>query len=285
MDAFNFNKYNSGGAQPSLNRNFIYPILILIPPLLEQKAIADQLSTWDTAIEKTERLIAAKEKRFKWLLNELISKGKKSSTWRRVKLGEVLTESRLSGTNGLEAKKLTVKLYGKGILSKKEKRIGSNNTKYYKRKAGQLVYSKLDFLNGAFGIVPDELDGYETTLDLPAFDISPNISREWLLYFFIRPTYYTRQIGLAKGQRKARRISPTELLNSKIVLPSLNEQKQIVETLNMAQSEINLLKQVANNYKKQKRGLMQKLLNGVWRIDPIVVDRYSMDNEKTGGME
>jgi type I restriction enzyme S subunit len=31
------------------------------------------VSTWDEAIEKTERLIQAKEKRFKWLLRELIS--------------------------------------------------------------------------------------------------------------------------------------------------------------------------------------------------------------------
>jgi len=46
--------------------------LIPVLPLPEQKAIVDLLSTWNEANEKTERLIRAKEKRFKWLLRSLI---------------------------------------------------------------------------------------------------------------------------------------------------------------------------------------------------------------------
>ena len=52
----------------------------------------------------------------------------------------------------------------------------------------------------------------------------------------------------------------------KMPLPPLEEQKQIAETLSTAQQEINLLKQLAEKYKTQKRGLMQKLLTGEWRI-------------------
>ncbi len=249
--------------------------VIKVPPLPEQKAIAELLSTWDEAIEKTEQLIQAKEKRFKWLLQKLISEGRSGTEWKKVKIGSFLTESRIFGTNGLEAKKITVKLYGKGVLPKSEKRIGSKTTKYFVRRAGQFIYSKLDFLNGAFGIVPEKLDSYESTLDLPAFDIAPHVSKDWFLYYLIRPEYYTRQIGLSKGQRKARRVNPTDFLNSKILLPSLVEQKQIAETLNIAQKEINLLKQLAKKYKAQKRGLMQKLLTGEWRIKPEVVKRYA----------
>lgn len=50
------------------------------------------LSTWDEAIEKTERLIQVKEKRFKWLLRSLISEpqmGTYKHEWKKVKLGEV----------------------------------------------------------------------------------------------------------------------------------------------------------------------------------------------------
>ena len=32
------------------------------------------------------------------------------------------------------------------------------------------MYGKLDFLNCAFGIVPTELDNYESTIDSPSFD-------------------------------------------------------------------------------------------------------------------
>ena len=46
-----FTNYNSGSAQPSLNRNFIYPIKIEIPSLETQKRIASILSTYDDLIE------------------------------------------------------------------------------------------------------------------------------------------------------------------------------------------------------------------------------------------
>ncbi len=256
---------------------------ILLPPLPEQKAIADLLSSWDEAIEKTERLIQAKERRFRWLLRSLIidqcSMNNEKAEWKKVKIGSFLTESRISGTNGRDAQKITVKLYGKGVIAKGEKRIGSETTQYYVRKAGQFIYSKLDFLNGAFGIIPDELDGFESTLDLPAFDISDSVSKEWFLYYLIRPEYYTRQLGLAKGQRKARRVNPSEFLKSKIPFPPPEIQKQIAETLSSAQHEIDLLKQLADKYKTQKRGLMQRLLTGEWRIKPDVVKTFE-ENDK-----
>jgi type I restriction enzyme S subunit len=272
----NLNKYATGAAQPGLSVKNIKEIPFVVPPLPEQKAIADLLSTWDEAIEKTERLIQAKEKRFKWLLRELISKPRntqKDAKWKKVKIGSFLTESRISGTNGRDAHKITVKLYGKGVIAKDEKRIGSETTQYYVRKSGQFIYSKLDFLNGAFGIIPEELDGFESTLDLPAFDISDSVSKEWFLYYLIRPEYYTRQLGLAKGQRKARRVNPSEFLNSKIPFPPLEIQNQIAETLSAAQYEIDLLKQLADKYKTQKRGLMQKMLTGEWRVKPEIVNQ------------
>tara|TARA_B100001971_G_scaffold215184_1_gene259321 strand:- start:22431 stop:23621 length:1191 start_codon:yes stop_codon:yes gene_type:complete len=252
-----------------LTREKLIGLPILLPPLPEQKAIAAVLSTWDAAIEKTERLIEAKERRFRGLMQELMCERK---GWKKVRVGSFLTESRIAGSNGLDAKKLTVKLYGNGVIAKSEKRLGSETTKYFVRKSGQFIYSKLDFLNGAFGIIPNELDGYESTLDLPAFDFSLNVSREWFLYYVIRPEYYTQQIGLAKGQRKARRVSPTEFLGSKMPFPPIEEQRQIADALSLVQREIKVLHQILEQYKAQKRGLMQKLLTGEWRVE--VGDSY-----------
>ncbi len=266
-----------GANRYKLNKATLVKLPILLPPRLEQKAIAELLSTWDEAIEKIERLIEAKEKRFKWLLRELITEPRntqKDAKWKRVKIGSFLTESRISGTNGRDAKKITVKLYGNGVIAKDEKRIGSETTQYYVRKSGQFIYSKLDFLNGAFGIIPEELDGFESTLDLPAFEISDSVSKEWILYYLIRPEYYTRQLGLAKGQRKARRVNPSEFLKSKIPFPPLEVQNQIAGTLSSGRREIDLLKQLADKYKTQKRGLMQKMLTGEWRVKPEIVNQY-----------
>jgi type I restriction enzyme S subunit len=53
---FDFQIYNSGSAQPSLNRNFIHPIPVAVPPLSEQRAIADILGTLDDKIELNRRM-------------------------------------------------------------------------------------------------------------------------------------------------------------------------------------------------------------------------------------
>ena len=60
----------------------------------------------------------------------------------------------------------------------------------------------------------------------------------------------------------------------KTLLPTLPEQQQIVSALSTAQQEIDLLKQLAEKYKTQKRGLMQKMLTGEWRIKPEIVNQY-----------
>jgi len=49
-------------------------------------------------------------------------------------------------------------------------------------------------------------------------------------------------------------------------LPTRDHQEVIAETLNTAQREIDILKKQAEAYRKQKLGLMQKLLTGEWRV-------------------
>lgn len=180
--------------------------------------------------------------------------------WSLRKVSEFLTESRTAGSNGRDAKKITVKLYGKGVFAKDEPRPGSVNTKYYIRESGQFIYSKLDFLNGAFGIVPDELNGYESTLDLPTFDFSEGLNPYWLLSFFSRESFYKKFGASAIGSRKARRISPSEFLNIELPLPPLPEQKKIAAILSSVDETISKTKSIIEQTKKVKKGLMQKLL-------------------------
>lgn len=61
LKAIDFDRYNSGSAQPSLNRNFIYPIPICVPEPDEQKAIAHILGTLDDKIELNRRMNATLE--------------------------------------------------------------------------------------------------------------------------------------------------------------------------------------------------------------------------------
>jgi type I restriction enzyme S subunit len=180
--------------------------------------------------------------------------------WVRQRLGKYLKESRIAGTDGSVAKKITVKLYGKGVFGKDEKRQGSENTKYFKRKSGQFIYSKLDFLNGAFGIIPQNLDRYESTADMPAFDSIAEINLDWLLYHFSRDSFYKSFAGNAAGGRKAKRIQVDEFLNIEISFPPIPEQKRIAEVLGSVDAAIEATKAVIDQTKAVKQGLLQTLL-------------------------
>ena len=255
---------SAGHGTGRLDTDLLKDTLLLLPPLPEQHKIVKILRAWDEAIEKLEVLKAAKERCRNWLCSHLISLGAQNAP--RVTFGKFLTESREQGANGVTARKISVKLYGKGAIEKPGSRTGSKNTRYYRRSAGQLVYSKLDFLNGAFAIVDQALDGFESTLDLPAFDVSQEVNVKWLIEYLTRPAFYSQQVHLARGQRKARRIAPDDFLASYVRLPNRTEQDRIVEILAQADREFSLEVQTLQLIRDQKRGLMQKLLTGEWRV-------------------
>jgi len=254
----------------SINSTQLKEFPVLIPPISEQQKIARILSTWDKAIETVEKLIKNSKAQKKALMQQLLT-GKRrlpefDKKWKNTPLEKLIVESRVPGTTGDVAKKITIKLYGQGVVPKNEKRQGSQSTKYYKRKAGQFIYSKLDFLNGAFGIIPKELDGFESTLDLPAFDFKTSVKPTWFINFVSREAFYSANLSLANGGRKARRVNPKDLLNLKVSLPSYSEQQKIASVLTTADNEIEALQQKLDCLKQEKKALMQQLLTGKRRV-------------------
>jgi type I restriction enzyme S subunit len=179
--------------------------------------------------------------------------------WEPKRLGRFLSESRLPGSKGDVAKKITVRLWGSGVFAKNEAVQGSANTQYFRRKPGQLIYSKLDFLNQAFGIIPDELDGYESTADLPCFDISADLNPAFILECVKRKSFYLRVGEAADGSRIAKRIHPETFLASEIPLPSLPEQQKIADFLDSADALIAAQGRKVEELRAHKQGLMQQL--------------------------
>lgn len=255
-------------AVPIVNKSTFENVAVNIPPLDEQRKIVEVLRNWDKAIEEITNLINLLRSRRVAMRYILFSEHRYAV--KTAVFGDFLQESRLTGSDGLVANKITVKLYGMGAVPKNEVRPGSTRTRYFRRTAGQLIYSKLDFLNGAFAIIPQSLNGYESSLDLPAFDISEQVNPKWLIEYLIRPAYYSRQLHLARGQRKARRIAPDDFLASQIKLPDRKVQDRIASALTSADDEIASRCSLLEMYNRQKRGLMQKFLTGIWRVDTTV---------------
>lgn len=182
------------------------------------------------------------------------------SGWPLKKIGDHLTESRLLGSKGDVAKKLTVKLWGNGVFGKNEAIQGSVSTQYFQRKAGQFIYSKLDFLNEAFGIVPAHLDNYESTVDLPCFDVSGELNPAFLLEYVRRSKFYEKVGEAADGSRKARRIHTETFLAFSIAIPSATEQQKIVDCLSSLDGLIVAQARQVDALRSHKKGLMQQLL-------------------------
>lgn len=85
------------------------------------------------------------------------------------------------------------------------------------------------------------------------------LSKDFLWFQFANPNYY-KKIGHVMDGTGQKELSDKQILKLKIRLPRIETQNHIVETLSSAQRKIDLLKQLADKYKTQKRGLMQKML-------------------------
>jgi len=179
--------------------------------------------------------------------------------WDSKYLREYLSESRVAGSKGDLAKKITVKLWGGGVFAKDESIQGSVNTQYFRRSAGQFIYSKLDFLNQAFGLIPNHLDGYESTVDLPCFDFSDGLNPVFLLEYVRRKEFYEKVGEVADGSRIAKRIHAETFLDFPVLIPLPAEQQKIADCLSSLDELITAQARKVGALKTHKKALMQQL--------------------------
>jgi type I restriction enzyme, S subunit len=269
---------NTGG-QENLNSGLIREIEILLPSLSEQTAIADLLSTWDQAIEKTERLIASKENCFHALKqgllvgNERIKSHNKS--WQRYQLSDVLFEHGALSTG--QEKVYSVSVH-KGLINQIE-HLGrsfaaKDRSNYNLVKPGDIVYTKSPTGDFPYGIIKQSRFDFSVIVS-PLYGVftprTPQLGT-FLHYYFESPVNignYLRPI-IQKGAKNTISITNSTFLTNSLCLPTCDDEaKAIAVTLNTGQQEIDLLKNQANAYRQQKRGLMQKLLSGKWRVKTL----------------
>lgn len=259
----------TGTSYPAINSKDLSRISITIPEDLdEQSAIGSLFRTLGDLLTSYKDNLANYQSLKATMLSKMFPKAGQTvpeirldgfeGEWKKDTLEPYLTESRISGDTGLTAKKITVKLWGKGVIEKEEKYAGSSNTQYFVRKAGQFIYSKLDFQNQAFGIIPNELDGYQSTLDLPTFDIQ-NIDPKFLLEYVMRREFYEYQGLIANGSRKAKRIHPEDFLVMPVRIPSLEEQQAIGSYFSNIDNFINSYQEKISQIETLKKKLLQDM--------------------------
>jgi len=281
FDSQDLQRFCNDGTVPVINGTNLKRQRVPLPSFALQQVIASLLSAWDTAIQKTEQLIAAKERHYSHELSRLISRGQqphahvgtfaeevsaRNRGGRPELLGDFLTESREPDADQDPFRRLTVRLHLQGVEARAVRGTESDGaTCYFRRRAGHLIYGRQNIFRGAIGIIPPELDGYASTQDLPAFDIADGIDPQWLYFWLSRKDFYTSLEALATGSG-SKRLHPEEFFKVRIFVPALATQTAIARYLNALREEIGLLGQSVAALKTQKRGLMQKLLTGQWRV-------------------
>jgi type I restriction enzyme, S subunit len=179
--------------------------------------------------------------------------------WTVAELGHLMKESRIPVVKDDPSQRLTVKLHVGGVVQRQERdndKIGA--TRYFIRHKGQFIYGKQNLYKGAIGIVPPELDGFQSTQDVPAFDLE--CVPTWLFYFLARRHVYESLERLAEGTG-SKRIHPRTLLPELIMLPGRDEQCAIAEVLAGIDRVIDRTHKLVIKGKRINQGLIQDLLS------------------------
>jgi type I restriction enzyme, S subunit len=210
------------------------------------------------------------------LIQKYISKpqlDEKSEGWEPVKLGDIFQVQKNKGRKGMPV--FSVTLYD-GIVDRSEidRKMETNLApeEHLLMEAGDLAYNMMRMWQGASGLAKSE------GLISPAYVVirpKPSVDSEFAAYWFKSPRmihlFWAYSYGIT-GDRL--RLYPSDFSLIKCSIPPISTQKRIVQILDKVQREIDLLKQLADKYKTQKRGLMQKILTGEWRVKPEIVNQY-----------
>ncbi len=261
--------------------------LIPLPSLPEQRKIAAILSTWDEAITLTERLIEALRQRKQTLMQMLMrvqDTGEPSvrfpefaDKWESVRFGDIF--ERITRKNAARNQLVLTASAQNGLVDQRtffNKNIaGEAIQDYYLLKRGEFAYNKSSsagYPYGAFKRLDRYDEGILSTLYVCYRLIEELNSSDFFAQFFDgggmdRAVYNIAQEGARN--HGLLNIGIDDLFNSKITIPSAEEQERIADFLKLHdQIYANVVAQ-NNLLETQKRGLMQQLLTGAIRVQAV----------------
>ena len=268
LESLTYDKYNTGTAQPKLNREICESIPVLIPKKEEQNKIATLLSLWDTTIEKQIALIEKLSLRKRGLMQQLLTgkkrlKGGENGAFQR--LGNYISECNRRN-NG--CKRVLSVTNTKGFILQEEqfdKIVASNDTSNYKVvRRGEFAYNPSRVNVGSLAMLNEYDEGILSPMYI-VFKANENIDNTYLLQCL--QSWWFRGHIPAYTQGSVRdSLSFDGLCSMKFYIPTLQEQKAISAILEHADKEIEIQKQKLTAMQEEKKGLMQVLLTGKKRV-------------------
>lgn len=258
----------------SINSTQLKQFPVRLPPLPEQRKIVAILRTWDEAIEKLEALREAMDRRYKALARRFFDPCHptihgRPSTWREFAFGDVFRERNQSGEPSDRLLSITMDA---GVIDRED--VGRRNTStedksdYKLILPGDIGYNTMRMWQGVSGL--SALRGIVS----PAYTVvTPNPDR--ILARYAAHLFKSRRMVFDFERYSQGLTSDTWNLKfpafSKIkaFLPPVEDQEKPVNLLDTLIAQGVVVERQLDTLTSQKRGLMQKLLAGEWRVKAI----------------
>ena len=242
------------GNQANVSTKAMEMFSVNTPSLKEQKKIGELMALLDERIATQNKIIDKLQSLIKGIVDCTILHKEKNAI-----VGDVCSISEQIRAEANIDDIITVRLHGNGVCKSSAENLQLGATQYYRRKAGQLIYGKQNFHNGAIGIVPISLDNGITSKDIPSFDIDEmKCNSVYLLAQLQSPQYYKPAEALTTGTG-SKRLKEETFLKMPIVLPNKREQDDIAVLIHRASMNLDHAKRLLELLSIQKQFLLRQM--------------------------
>lgn len=157
-----------------------------------------------------------------------------------VLIGDILKRIKrpISLVDDQEYKLVTIRMNHKGVVLREKKQGALIKSGMYEVRSGDFILSGIDARNGAFGIVPPELDRAIVTNDFWYFEINETIISKELFLELTATTWFDEICKRGSdGTTQRIRLQSDKFFSQSILLPALEEQGELLSRIHLVKEK------------------------------------------------
>ena len=268
-------EFGHSGGISHLNAGILKQVYVPVPPLAEQRRIACILSTWDQAIDITERLLANSRKQKQALTRNLLLMPAQQEQWPRISINTITERIQRRSTDGDNKLPVLMISSGSGFVRQDEKygrfMAGKSVENYVWLKKGEFAYNKGNSKLYEFGCVFPLINHEEGVVPhvYVCFRFNDQCHPMFYEHLFAADFLHDQLGALVNtGVRNngLLNIRPNDFFGCAVPLPSMKEQVRISNVLHEANEWIGRQEKILEALKQEKAALMAQLLTGKRRV-------------------
>lgn len=281
-----------GSNYPAVNSADVKGLMLPTPPLPEQQKIAAILTSVDDKLNVIARQIDTTQTLKQGLMQTLFSRGAGTqgvsgrwvphddfmdgvlgtipTSWRALPIGDLfeVVERPVKMSDEKLYRRVTVKRRYGGVELRDELRGSEIKVKnQFALKEGDFLISERQIVHGACGIVPHSLAEALVSNEYLVLRATDRIDVRFFNYLVQQLKYAKYFLLCSQGVDIEKLLfKPKDWLKKPVPVPPVAEQTRISDVLSTVDSKLGALRDRQIELQHTKRGLMQKLLTGEWRV-------------------